>query len=54
MTITRQQKRAEIRALAKQIKKMEKAGILPRQKKTLVERVKGFFKGSNGNNLRSE
>ena len=51
--MTRQQKRAEYRALAKQIEKMQKAGLLEkRPKKSFLDKIKGFFKGKNVDNLR--
>lgn len=48
---TRQQRRAEIRRLAKQIRSMKKRGMLPSPKKNVIQKVKDLFKGEHGNLL---
>ncbi len=54
MTMTRQQKRAEYRTLAKQINKMKKLGLIEPRKKSFIQKIKSFFKGKRGDILRPQ
>ena len=41
--MTRQQKRAELRILAKQIRKCKKAGLIGKKEPTIFDKIKGLF-----------